>query len=500
RGFLQGALGGIVSGILAGCEKEATGPGSFAAVKGTSSAERAVEGARRFSGTSLKIGSETGQQAQELLRFSGPLWERLTGIRVDVVEIGSPVEQYHRIMAEHTARTKAFDCASIVPAWMPDLLAAGALEPLDEYMAHYMMPSDLDDYLPLYRSIGIWDGHRYGLFDDGDMLLLYYRRDLFEDERNQRAFESQYGRALGDPRSYDWRQFVDAARFFTKPDGAELYGMAPMQRELEWAWFQYLLRVNGGEFFDVETMRSMVGAEPGRRALEQLNQMRRFMPVMSSTNVASTTTLGSYLSGRAAMATFWPPLGRLAEGYGQEDAAGNVRARTQVAGKTGYALFPGGRTEAAVGFMLGVLSRSHHKEAAYLFIQWLTSPEVSLKRVMLPYSWRDPYRWSHVESPLYRSLWPSAGEYLDTLKTAASGAALSDLCVLSETDYEEAFYHTMTDIRMGDQATIGADQLSSRWDAITDRYGRNRQRAAYTQFLKRQNEASSRGKSPGRAM
>ncbi|MGE5609268.1 MAG: extracellular solute-binding protein [Bacillota bacterium] len=452
-----------------------------------SSAERAVEGARRFAGVSLKIGSERGPQADELVRYSGPLWEQLTGIQIHVVELGMPSEQYHRIVAEHKANTGALDCASIAPSWMPGLLAAGALEPLDEYVAHYMVARDLDDYLPSYRSIGIWDGHRYGLFDDGDVLLLYYRKDLFEDKGNRRDFEAKYGRPLGDPRTYDWRQFADAARFFTeRGHGQGLYGMAPLQREQEWAWFELLLRMNGGEFFDTATMRAMVNAEPGRRAMEQLTEMRQFMPPMGSADVASTTTLASYLSGGAAMASYWPPLGRLAEGYGEKRDVANGLPPTQVAGKSGYALLPGGRTEAAVGFMLGVMSQSRHKEAAYLFAQWLSSPEISLRRVMLPYSWRDPYRLSHVESPRYRSLWPNAGEYLDTLRAAASGAAMLDLCVLGYAEYEEAFYHAATDLRLGGPVGLIMDQLTRRWDEITDQYGRSRQRAVYMKSVQRQ--------------
>ena len=48
--------------------------------------------------------------------------------------------------------------------------------------------------------------------------------------------------------------------------------------------------------------------------------------------------------------------------------------------------------------MLCVFERSKRKEAAYLFMQWLNSPEVSLERVMLPYSLRDPFRLSHISS------------------------------------------------------------------------------------------------------
>ena len=62
------------------------------AAEGATSAERAVHAARRFAGTTLNVGWETGDQAQDPLRFSGPLWERLTGVRINVVELGIPVD------------------------------------------------------------------------------------------------------------------------------------------------------------------------------------------------------------------------------------------------------------------------------------------------------------------------------------------------------------------------------------------------------------------------
>ena len=74
----------------------------------------------------------------------------------------------------------------------------------------------------------------------------------------------------------------------------------------------------------------------------------------------------------------------------------------------------------ALGFLLCVFQRSRSKEAAYLFLQWLNSPEISLERVMLPYALRDPFRISHISSPKYRARWPAAKEYLDTLGAAAT--------------------------------------------------------------------------------
>ncbi|MEW5854575.1 MAG: extracellular solute-binding protein [Myxococcota bacterium] len=221
-----------------------------------------VEAARRFRGVTLNVGWETGLQAQEPLRFSGPLWHSLTGIHINVVELGMPQDQFRRIMQDHHAGAGELDCMTVAPAFLPDLVDAGALEPLDPYQRAHGADSDEADLLPQYANLGDWSGRRYGLFDDGDALLLFYRRDLFESERNRRAFEQEHGHPLGDPRSYDWSAFVDAARFFTTRLAPHGYGLAPFARDLRWGWFQTMLRVARGRFFNPETMDAALAEEP----------------------------------------------------------------------------------------------------------------------------------------------------------------------------------------------------------------------------------------------
>ncbi len=483
RHFL-GLLGALATGAAAGgCSWFRPPRPTFPPVEGTTSAERAISAARRFAGATLRVAWESGLQAQDPLRYSGPLWEQQTGIRVDVLEIGTPSEQFRRILAEHYANTGAFDCAGIAPAWLPDLVAEGALEPLDDFINHYLVPSDLDDYLPLYQHLGRLNGYHYGLFDDGDVLLVYYRRDLFADPANQREFADQYGRPLGDPSTYDWQQFRDAAEFFTVKYAPRLYGLAPFSRDLRWGWFETLLRTKGGQFFDATTMKPGINSAVAIEAMAALAELTRFQPPTPG-DVDAPTIISTFLSGGAAMASFWPPLGRWSESY----AGGPplpVVPRSQVAGRVGYALLPGGYTTMRVGFALSLLSQSRQKEAAYLFIQWLTSPEISLQRVMLPYALRDPYRWSHINSPTYRALWPAAPAYLDTLRLAATDRGLIDLIMPGADDYVEAFHAAATDVRLGTAVPEALDRLAARWETITEQHGRSRQRAAYRSYLER---------------
>ena len=89
-----------------------------------SAAERAVEAAQQYAGSTITITYEAGLQALDPLNFSGPMWEELTGIEVEVIEI--PInELFTKTIAEHRAGTGAYDLLNVVPAWMPDLVEAG---------------------------------------------------------------------------------------------------------------------------------------------------------------------------------------------------------------------------------------------------------------------------------------------------------------------------------------------------------------------------------------
>src|SRR5687768_17566304 len=76
------------------------------------------------------------------------------------------------------------------------------------------------------------------------------------------------------------------------------------------------------------------------------------------------------------------------------------------------------------------------------------SPPVSLARVMLPYTLRDPYRLSHFSSDLYRALWPGAADYLRTLNKSANVALLDPIMPGSQ-DYALALDRMCTAVWAG---------------------------------------------------
>lgn len=443
-----------------------------------SSVKRAIEEGKKYAGTTIIIPWEAGLQMQGPLAIA-PQWEKLTGMKVKVV--GMDYYALHdKQIAEHLAGTGAYDVATLCHVWMGDFVAAGLMDPLDPYVDKYMNKEDLEDILPVYwNQEMVWGDKIYGLGDDGDVLILYYRKDLFEDPQNKMEFESKYGYGLQPPKT--WKEFQEIATFVTDKYSPEIYGAAIQRAMQTFSWFVGAFTGNGGRFFNPETMKPEISKAAGAKTLKQIVEQNEVMPPGIET-WDFMDALSAWLSGKAAMLITWPPIGRWSEGYGTYTKQLAWVPKTTVAGKVGYAPMPGGRSTLAGGFSLGVSSRSANKEAAYHFIQWWTSPEISLQVVMLPFALRDPWRISHFESPLYRNAWGSADEYLDTLKEAAMQGAL-ELGIPGGLEYMRAIDEACTAAYGGKDVQTALDEAATKWEKITNRLGRENQKKAYAEWL-----------------
>ena len=179
------------------------------------------------------------------------------------------------------------------------------------------------------------------------------------------------------------------------------------------------------------------------------------------------------------MTISWPPYGRWAAGYGADEKALSWVPKSTVAGKVGYALPPGGHPELAAGFCLSVASTSKQKEAAYLFIQWLNSDEISIQRVQLPYALRDPFRGLALQrSRVSAALAGGEGVPRDPEGGLGDGPArplgASDRPVRgsAEAGDLEAVGRRRSE---GESSTKPPKQ----WDQTTERIGVDRQKAVY---------------------
>lgn len=450
-----------------------------------SAAQAAVDAAKEYAGTEITITWEAGLQSLDPLNFSGPKWKELTGISVKVIEL--PVaEMFTKTLQEHRAGSGAYDALNVIPSWMPDLVRAGALEPLDSYVDKYGFREELQEIAPVYRDNQMTvDGKIYGLPDDGDVFILYYRTDVLGDPAIQAAYKTKYGSDLPIPPK-TWKEFDQVGALITEATGGKPYG-AGFFRDSAYGQFlfQERFRNNGGKFFDAATMKATINGPAGVEVFSDWLAENKWMPPGVQT-WGFVENLAAFLQGDTAMTVSWPPYGRWAAGYGTDQEALSWVPKSQVAGKVGYALPPGGHPQLAAGFALSIAAGSKNKVPAYLFIQWLNSQEISMERVQLPYALRDPFRESHYQSAEYKSRWPEAPQYLAALQAGAVSGLL-DLSLIQTDKYEEAIRQGVSRLWAGEAPQAILDDVAAQWDAITARIGVDKQRAAYEAWASKPN-------------
>ena len=472
-----GRRAGLIRGSLLSLLTAATLAWAGAA-SAQSAAQIAVDAAKKIcNGKTVTIVWEAGLQSLDPLNFSGPKWEQLTGCKIKVVEVPT-AEMFTKIMQEYRAGTGAYDALNVIPAWMPDLVQAGALEQLDSFVDKYKFRNELKTIAPTYRDNQMTvNGKIYGFPDDGDVFIMYYRKDIFARPDLQKAFKAKYKYDLAPPKT--WKQFDEVGSFLTEALKSEgIYGGC-FFREPPYTMFMFeeRFRNEGGKFFDGKTMKATVNSPVGVKVLTEMRNENRFMPP-GVEKFGFVENLAVFLQGQSAMTISWPPYGRFAAGYLADEKALDWVPKSTVANKVGYALPPGGHPELAAGFALSVASTSKQKEQAYLFIQWLNSEEISNQRVQLPYTLRDPFRNSHYTNPQYLGRWPDAKDYLKALQDA-SKTGLLDLSLIQTDKYEEAIRQGISRLWAGEDPKKILDDVAKQWDEITQQVGTDKQKAVY---------------------
>jgi multiple sugar transport system substrate-binding protein len=445
------------------------------------SAFRAVEAAKQYSGVTLNMTYEAGLQALDPRNFSGPLWEQLTGIKSVVVELPSP-DMYSKPIAEHIAASGAYDILDLQPQWTPSLADGGVIAPLDDLIEKYMNKADFEDIHPLYKSLPTYKGKIWGFFDDGDMFALYYRKDIFEDPKLNEAYQAKFNKKLEVPKT--WDDYAEVAQFITDQMAPNVYGAGHFRKAASPGNqfdFMQRFRSNGGAFFD-ENMKPAIANEIGVKTLEQMKAANA-ASIPGNEELDAVSLWVAWLQGKIAMMYSWPPTGRMSAGYSQSDKAISFIPQSSIAGKVGYAIVPGGHPEHAFGFNKALAADSANLEAAYLCMQWMTSPAVSLARVMLPYALRDPYRLSHFKSDLYGELFPSAPEYLRNLNNSAN-VGLLDPIMPGAQDYQLSLDRMCTSVWAGTDPMEALQTAAAEWDATTENLGVESQKEFYQEFLK----------------
>lgn len=264
--------------------------------------------------------------------ISGPLYEikeefeAATGATLEIIE--KPLdEQFTFFITDLTTGAGEYDASIAGAWWLGDLVSQDFILSYDDYYGRPEFPMwEIDDVQSAPRSLLEYNGQKYMVANDHDGQIMYYRRDLLQNQAHQDAFEAIYGYPLTVPKT--WDQFRDIAAYFDgrdlngdgRPDdGVSMHLKVGQQGMFHFMSFSAPF-VIGPEnptlyWFDPETMKPLLDSPGHIRALTAMVDLVQYGPEeMLDWNLGQSWD--HFLRGEAALTFTWGDLGALAQQEG----------------------------------------------------------------------------------------------------------------------------------------------------------------------------------------
>lgn len=456
-----------------------TGP-----VLGAGQAERAVGLVKKMvasgevaPGTVLKLAVKQGN-ITAYLGQGGELkseWERQTGIQIDA----RVIPQIDSL--EFLRSATGVDLTIARNHEYPDLYADGLIEDLTPLLARFgfVLDENPASGFILLRQQANFTDRVVAVPADGDVALLYLRRDLLEDPAQRARFRTRHGRELAAPKT--WREYDELVRFFHDPK-AEFYGsLEPRERLTGWMYWmlRYASLAAPGQYLFDERMRPLIDSPAGVAAAEHyVASVESSPPGILEEGRDYSFTLPLFMRGRG-FATVITVAG--AKILGQESSL--VRDKFVVVPMPGSRL--GGRlhrrTILIYGNNLVVPATAPNKALAFLYAMWLTDPAISARSIGVPGGFTDPYRHNHFTDKRIQGIYSAAA--LESMRAELPLTMPAGTGLPGEAEYVAALNDNLL---LAAQKKITPQEAMSRtareWEVVTERRGRARQMEYWSVF------------------
>jgi multiple sugar transport system substrate-binding protein len=287
------------------------------------------------------------------------------------------IEQYHyddlhgKIMDTIAADgDTAPDILMFDNPWLPQLVKNGVLIELSSFLDDD--PEAKVGFIPgVFESYSTYRGGSYALPFHFEAQLLFYRKDLFNNESIKRSFSQKYGLELKVPLT--WDEYNAIAEFFTREYNDEspiVYGNTATAATTTLCDFLPRLWSYGGSVLD-RSGNLALGSHEAIEALESYIRSFRFAP-KDAVDHWYWDEVREFARGSAAMMIMF--IAHTSQLIDFEYS--NITGKFDVSG------LPGGFPVLG-GWSLGIHSRSRNKEAAYHFISWACSTHIAIPYTIL---------------------------------------------------------------------------------------------------------------------
>jgi multiple sugar transport system substrate-binding protein len=474
-----------------------------------------------FAGQTLTIGV-LGSGARGVI--SGPVYfwrqafEAVTGANLEIVEI--PFDQMLTTLTTDFATGQNTYDAIINASWFyGDYISNDWIIPIDDYLGDPRFPQwEPEKVAAPLRQLLQWEGQWYGVVNDGDAQMLYYRRDILEDPEWQAAYEAETGEALPVP-PRTWQQVLKVSEFFNgkdwNGDGDPDDGISLHLKVGGQGFFHYMslsapfaITPAAGDdptevtkhhniyWFDPDDMTAVINSPGHVAALEFLQELAA-TGSQSQFGWELGEAWDNFLNDNAVLLFSWGDVGSLAQDPNASTIQGKLGGAPIPCSEVWYDMELGEFVEDAenpncVGNLVGaswhgVISRySDVPDLAYYFLAMQAEPSILF--------WNVTYGWTGVDPSSTPHLFPPAGE-ASVEDYAAAGYDAADVESYISAYGQNLFdfpisqtylripgtpeYWNTLDIRLA-QAMIGErsaqdalDSVAAEWEQITDDIGRD---------------------------
>jgi multiple sugar transport system substrate-binding protein len=290
-----------------------------------------------------------------------------------------------------------YDLFNVDYNWVPEFASTDSLYPLDDMIKKYNV--DTSKYLPRALALTQWNG-KNGQFGSGGPIyglpqtihphVLWYRSDLFNDDKIKQEFKAKYGYDLVPPKTM--KQFRDAAEFFNgkEVNGQKMYGWAAQASKgfgnvHTWLTFMYS---NGADVIDWNKMTSSLSTPEAVEATKTWVDLLKYSPP-GVNDYTFAEVASDAAQGKLAMALHWSW-----SAFEVDDPKSS-----KTVGKWDFVQVPEMKQSVPhlAGWSIAMPKTTKHPDEAFKFMSWLESKQNDVKQAAM--GGGDPVREESYSDP-----------------------------------------------------------------------------------------------------
>lgn len=291
------------------------------------------------------------------LKMLSQIYEKESGKKITFELF--PYKQLEEMLYRHSLeKNSRYDGFMMDITWLEGLIETGGVYNLDQVRAEN--PGYFDGFVDgILKDYGMYVESLYAFPFMSGAQLLFYQKDLFEEQTLKMRFKRLYGEELVPPKT--WAQFNLVAEFFTRsfnPQSPVKYGVSLVSGVNAYTAIGYLMHLwsYGSRMFD----------EKGKVVINNSNSITALKNFVASYQYNSESDIQSwndaakeFMAGNCAMVIL----------YDSDAGEINNYIKSKVAGNIGCSLVPGG-TPVLGGWSLGVNNYGKHYEDTINFLLW----------------------------------------------------------------------------------------------------------------------------------